>query len=126
MGGNHHNLGFKYLKCTIFSFHHPNVAAVVIVVSLGALHASPGERSTLVQRGLRLDLEGPVASGVHHAHVHWLVLLLRCADVPVREADRPEGGDVHTAELGEEQEPHHVAVCADVLQSAFVRHSLKR
>lgn len=59
---------------------------------------------------LTLDVEGSVASGVLQAHLHRLVVIFCCADVPVAVGDRHEGADVQPGVVFVEEETHHVAV----------------
>lgn len=69
--------------------------------------------------------EGSVARGALQAHLHWLVVLPCCADVPVAEGDRHKGADVQRIVVSVEEESHHVAVRADSRQTLFVVHRLR-
>lgn len=71
------------------------------------------------------DGEGSVSMGSLLAHLHWVVVILRSADVPVREAGRHEGADVHAGVMFVEQEPRQLAIGADRGQAAFVLHELR-
>lgn len=65
-----------------------------------------------------------MALGSLQAHFHRFLVLLCCADVPVVEGDRPEGGDVQPSGLFVEEKSYHVAARGDIQQTA-VLHRLR-
>lgn len=75
---------------------------------------------------LALDVEASVAWGGLLTHFHHLVVVLRCADVPVGAADRHESADAEPSVAFIEEKSHHVAFSAYPCQTVFIRHLLRR
>lgn len=66
-----------------------------------------------------------MASGTLLAHIHWLVVFLCGADVPVAEENRHEGAVVQPGDMFVEEKSHHVAARGDPQQTVFVIHRLR-